>query len=469
MSREVEVAIIGAGSAGLYALSQVRRHTGSYLLFDGGTLGTTCARVGCMPSKVLIQVADDFHRRHHHAAMGIAGGADLRVRGAEVLAHLRRLRDGFVEGVLGSGRFYQGEHFVPANVRFVDTHTLETADGERVQARRIIIATGSRPVVPAPWRDLGERLLTTDTLFELEDLPASVAVIGLGAVGLEVGQALARLGVRVTGVDQLTRIGGLDDEAVNATALEVIGEEFPLWLGTGADVRRTTDGRLAVSAGHHDTTVDAVVASLGRRPNLGALDLPAAGVALDERGRPAYDPHTLRIENSDIYIAGDCNAERPLLHEAAFEGRVAGYNAVRDEPMAFRRQVPIAITFCSPNIAKVGTCLPSLAPEAIVIGESPLDGSGRARIIGEPRGLIRVYAEKATGRVLGATLFAPQAEHLAHLLAWSIDAEQTVADLLARPFYHPTLEETLQDALAHAAKQLHTPAQDWPTGLRPLD
>ena len=445
MSRQVDVAIIGAGSAGLYALSQVRRHTENYVLIDGGELGTTCARLGCMPSKVMIQIADDFHRRGIFAREGIDGAENLGIDIPASMEHVQDLRDVFVDKVLGTTDAMDQEHLIEAYARFVSRDTVEV-NGERIQAKRFVIATGSRPVVPPAWRAFGERVLTTDQLFELDSLPASMAVIGLGSIGLELGQALHRMGVTVTGIDQLDTVARLPDPVVNQMAIDVIGKEFPLWLGRTATIE-AVDAGLRVSCGDDEIVVEKLLASMGRRPNLDNLGLEALGVELDGNGVPVYDVHTMQVGDLPVFIAGDVTARRPMLHEAGHEGRIAGFNAMQEKPVAFRQKTPLAITFCDPNIATVGQQLDELDEAAIAVGEISFAPVGRALIIGKNRGVLRVYADRRDGRLLGAAMACVKGEHLAHLLAWSIQQGLSVFDLLKMPFYHPVIEEALQAAL----------------------
>jgi dihydrolipoamide dehydrogenase len=452
MSRQVDVAIIGAGSAGLYALSQVRRHTRNFVLIDGGELGTTCARIGCMPSKVLIQIADDFHRRGIFEREGIEGADKLGVDIPASMEHVQDLRDVFVDKVLGATDAMDDEHLLEGYARFVSRDTVEV-NGERIQAKRFVIATGSRPVVPSAWQAFGDRIVTTDELFELETLPASMAVIGLGSIGLEIGQALHRMGVAVTGIDQLETVARMSDPVVNAAAIDIIGKEFPLWLGRAATVE-VIDGGLKVSCGDDHVVVEKILASMGRRPNLDNLGLEALDVELNANGVPMHDVHTMQIGDLPIFIAGDVTANRPLLHEAGHEGRIAGFNAMQEKPVAFRQKTPLAITFCDPNIATVGQQLDELDEAAIAIGEISFAPVGRALIIGKNRGVLRVYADKKDGRLLGAAMACVKGENLAHLLAWSIQQELSVFDLLKMPFYHPVIEEALQAALYHLLGQI---------------
>jgi len=452
MTREVDVAILGAGSAGLFALSQVKRETDNYVLIDGGELGTTCARVGCMPSKVLIQVAEDFHRKSLFEREGIEGAEQLSVDLPASMEHVQDLRDLFVDRTLGATDALDESHLIDGYAKFVSNDIIEV-NGEQIKARSIVIATGSTPIVPAAWQDFLEDVVTTDDFFELEDLPSSMAVIGLGSIGLEIGQSLHRLGVDVAAVDQLTTIAKLEDEKVNDIAVSVIGKELPLWLGEAATLEKVENG-IRVTAGENQAVVDKVLASLGRKPNLDKLNLDATDIVLDENGIPVFNPLTMQIGDLPIFIAGDVNAARQLLHEAGHEGRVAGYNAVHTPVEKFKQKVPLGITFCDPEIATAGRQLPELNTDEIAIGEIQFAPVGRALIIGKNRGLLRLYVQKSDGLLLGACMCCVKAENLAHLVSWSIQNGMTVFDMLKMPFYHPVIEEALQAALYSVLSQL---------------
>ncbi len=460
--REVEVMIIGAGSAGLFALSQVRKQTDDYVLINGGELGTTCARVGCMPSKVMIQVAEDFHRQRFFEREGIDGAEALSIDAEAVMEHVQDLRDVFVDQTLMTTDEMDDTHLIEGVARFVANDTVEV-DGQPIRARKIIIATGSSPVVPDDWREFGDRLLTTDSLFELETLPRSVAVIGLGVIGLEIGQALQRLGVEVTGIEQCERLAGLRDDKVNQMAQTVIGKTFPLWLGEAAQLQADEDG-VRVIAGERQVVVEKVLVCMGRKPNLSALNLSATDLPLDAQGVPVFDVETMQVGELPVFIAGDVANYRPLLHEAGHQGRIAGYNAVHAPVQRFREKTPLAITFCDPNIAVVGMDAADFDEATMAVGEVSFAPVGRALIIGNNRGLLRLYVRREDGLLLGASMCCVKGEHLAHLLAWSIQQGLTVFDLLKMPFYHPVVEEALQAALYHVLPQL-TP-QETPVELQ---
>ena len=451
MERKVDVAIIGSGTAGLNAMGQTRRAGKSFVLINGGELGTTCARVGCMPSKAMIQIADDFARRRIFHRFGILGEDKLSLDAEHVMEHVQDTRDIFVDRVLAGSTDEMGDELIEGYAEFVDLHTLKV-DDQIIKADRIVIATGSTPIVPEAWRQFGDRILTSDTIFEMETLPKSVAVIGLGVIGLELGQALCHLGVDVTGIDQLEVIAGLTDPAANQVAIDAIGQEFPLWLGASAGISEEGD-MLRVSAGDKSVLVEKVLVSIGRKPNLERLGLEKLDIELNEAGIPVYNPNTMQIGDLPLFIAGDVNGERPILHEAGDEGRIAGYNASHDEIKAFRRKTPLGITFTEPNIVTVGESWETLKNrDDVATGEMPLGPVGRALIMARNKGIIRLYAEKSSGKMLGATLVSTRGEHLGHLLGWCIEQGLTVHDLLRMPFYHPTIEEGMQAALYNLRK-----------------
>lgn len=449
VSRPYDVVILGAGTAGLSAFRDVRKRTGNVLLVNAGPWGTTCARVGCMPSKALIAAADAYHARTRLETFGIRGAEALSVDLPAVLARVRALRDDFVAGALRATEGLEPQA-VSGRGRLLAPDRVEI-DGQVVAARSVILATGSRPVVPAAWRALGDRVLTSDALFEQPDLPPRVAVVGLGAIGIEIAQALARLGIEVTGVDARPRVAGLSDPAVSDALVAALGDEFDLRLGTEVELAAAGSG-VELRFGDARRVVDRVIAAVGRRPNLEGLGLETLGVRLDARGLPPFDPATMRVADLPVFVAGDLAGRSGLLHEAADDGHVAALNVLAETPVRLDRRTPLGVVFCDPGAARVGTGFADL-PEDALVGEANVARQGRARTAQKNRGLLRVYAS-GQGRLLGAEMAAPAAEHLAHLLALAVGRGLGVHDMLRMPFYHPTLEEGLRSALRGLARQL---------------
>ncbi|WP_287984666.1 dihydrolipoyl dehydrogenase [Diaphorobacter sp.] len=450
MSQPLDVIILGAGSAGLAALREVRKRTDQWRIVNDGPWGTTCARVGCMPSKMLIEAANAYHARRALHTFGIEGADALRVDLPAVLRRVRALRDDFVAGTLAATD--AGERAISGHARLLDAQRVEV-NGQVHTARRIIIATGSRPIVPEDWLAFGNRILTTDTLFEQPTLGPRVAVIGLGPLGVEIAQALARLGVEVIAFATGKSVAGLSDPAINDALLARLKDEFIVNVGDKAELREVAGG-IQVTNGSATVVVDQVVAAMGRRPNLEHLGLDTLGVALDDKGRPPIDPCTLQVGDLPVFIAGDADGDRPLLHEAADEGHIAGLNALAPTPRGFARRTPLAITFSQPHAAVVGQRHADLPEGQWVGGTVDFARQGRARVAQCNHGRLNVYAEHGSGRLLGAELCTPAGEHMAHLLALAVEQRLTVHDLLRMPFYHPVLEEGLRTALRDAASRL---------------
>lgn len=453
--RTVDVAVIGAGTAGLVAYRQAKKHTDKVVLIEGGPYGTTCARVGCMPSKLLIVAAEAAHAARQADLFGVHADG-VRIDGPAVMDRVRRERDRFVGSVLESVEKIPAEDRIEGMARFEDNKTLIVDDRRRIHAERIVIATGSRTQVVPMLEQASSRLITSDEVFEWTDLPTSVAVFGPGVIGLELGQALARLGVRIRMFGVGGAVGPIQDDEIRKIALETFNEEFPLDPDADTrDIRETETGvaiTFADESGREVTeTFDYLLATTGRRPNVDQLALENTGLERDRRGVPLFDHYTLQCGDSAIFIAGDANNELPLLHEAADEGRIAGANAGRfPEVQAGLRRSPLAVVFTDPQIATAGLTIQQTDERCkgcFAIGSVRFDNQGRSRVMGNNRGLLRVYGEHGSGRFMGAEMFGPAAEHIGHLLAWSAQQRLTVRDMLNMPFYHPVIEEGLRTAL----------------------
>ncbi|MEP4575185.1 FAD-dependent oxidoreductase, partial [Marinobacter sp.] len=232
--RKVDVAVIGAGTAGMSAYRAARKHTDNIVLIEGGAYGTTCASVGCMPSKLLIAAADSAHQSRKAPMFGVHPG-DIRIDGKEVMARVRRERDRFVSFVIEAVEGFPEAHRLRGQARFLSPHRIVVGEKVEVEAARVVIATGSRPNVPGFLKDAKDRLVVNDDIFEWDDLPGSVAVFGPGIIGLELGQALSRLGVRVRMFGVSGSLGPLQEETIRHYALKTFNEEFP--LDTNAVVR----------------------------------------------------------------------------------------------------------------------------------------------------------------------------------------------------------------------------------------
>lgn len=439
-----DVAVIGAGTAGLAAQNAARKAGADVLLIDPTFSGTTCATVGCMPSKLLITAADAAHAVRQADTFGIRATAE--VDGPAVMSRVRDLRDRFANGMKEAIADLPEDIRITARARFSGPGTLELDDGRKIDARAVVIATGSSPSIPEPFQAVSEHILTNESLFELDDLPRSVAVIGAGALGLELAQALRRLGVRVEVFDMGDTVAGLRDPAVSQVLRQMLQDELPLHLGVKPEVAPGPEG-VRVSWDGQSRDFQRLLVAAGRPANLDGLNLAGAGIELNDDDMPEVNTQTLRCGETSVFIAGDANGQMPLLHEAAHEGRIAGHNAAHlPEVTRFERHVPFVLTFTRPEAAEIGT-IPEDDDLEIATASVSYDDQGRARVEARLGGLCRIHARRSDGRLTGASLCAPDAGHLAHLFALAIDAGLGVGDLLNMPFYHPTLEEGLKPAL----------------------
>ncbi|SMP62447.1 dihydrolipoyl dehydrogenase [Noviherbaspirillum suwonense] len=457
----VDVAIIGAGSAGMTAYRAALAHTDKVVVIESGDYGTTCARVGCMPSKLLIAAADAAHAVAGAGLFGIRVDG-YAVDGKAVMRRVRDERDRFVRFVVDAVESWPARHKLHGRARFVAPHRLQVGDHTEVEAARVVIATGSSPVLPPGWRErLGDRLIVNDDVFSWQDLPRSVAVTGAGVIGLELSQALSRLGVQVRLLGRNGRIGPLTDPAVMEAAHAVFTGELGFSPDTTQVQAKREDNGVRVdyteNGIQYSEHVDFMLVAAGRRANLHDLDLQNAGLGLDEVGVPRVDRQTGRIGESHVFMAGDAGTDTPLLHEAADEGYLAGDNAGRyPQVQPHPRRAPLGIMFTDPQIAMVGVGHAALTDQGVRFetGFVDFEDQGRSRVMAQNRGRLAVYGEAGTGRFLGAEMIGPAAEHIGHLLAWALQQHQTVLQMLASPFYHPTVEEGLRTALRDLEKRL---------------
>jgi len=458
--RRVDVAIIGTGTSGMGAYREALKTTDSIALIESGKYGTTCARVGCMPSKLLIAAAEAAHNVEKAHKFGVEAEI-TNIDGRAVMDRVKFERDRFVGFVLESVEGFDPNHKITGYAKFIDNNTLQIDDKLEIEAKSIVIATGSSPAIPPIFQDVKDRLIVNDDVFEWDDLPGAVALFGPGVIGLELGQALHRLGVDVKIFGRGGFVGPLSDPEILQYATKAFQEEF--YINPDADVTsiKQVGDKVEITYRDFDGTCvtsnfDYVLATTGRTPNVRNIGLENTSLPLDDRGVPVFNPFTTQIGDHPVFIAGDANNDKPLLHEAADEGRIAGNNAGNfPNVRAGSRTSSLGVVFSDPQLATVGSSYASLKEGCFAIGEVSFEGQGRSRTMLVNKGLMHVYGEQGTGLLLGAEIFGPRAEHLAHLLAWCHQQKMTISEILEMPFYHPVIEEGLRTALRDLNSKLH--------------
>lgn len=453
-----DIIIIGAGTAGISAYKEAIRHTQNILVINQGPWDTTCARVGCMPSKVLISTANRMHDILHADEVALTVKADIDR--SQVMQHVRRLRDRFTAATLRDVESWDAQHKISGTAVFINENTVEV-DGQHYQAKAFIIAVGSTPNIEIEWKNkLAGRLITSDQVFELEQLPRSLAVIGSGVIAIELAQAFQRLGVKTTVFARSAKVGVLTSPNLQKIAQQEISKELDIKFGylpesfelIGDEVQITYD-----KENPQTLNVDYVLTAIGRKSNLNNLKLENIHPDYKDTKQLDIDADSKQLGQYPIFIVGDAYTSTPLQHEAAIEGKLAVKNCLNYPKIEnIKTLTPLGIVFSSPEMAISGQNYAGLVKQGIefVTGIVSYEKQGRAIVLGKNRGAVEVYVEKSTRRLLGAELLVESAEHMAHLLSWIISQQLSIDEILEMPFYHPTLEEGLRTALKHARRQL---------------
>ncbi|GAA5125305.1 dihydrolipoyl dehydrogenase family protein [Haloechinothrix salitolerans] len=439
---DYDAIVLGGGAAGLAAARGATAAGMRTLLVTDGPPGGDCTFTGCVPSKTLIEAAADglpFDK------------AMARVR--EAVAAIAATED---ENVLRS----EGIDILRGRARFIgrttlDVDTAEGADGQRLSAPRVIVATGATPLLPPIPGLTDVPTLTTDTVFDLTEPLDSLAVLGGGAVGSELAQAFARLGVRVTLIEAADRLlPGIDREA-SALLTDVFRAEG-IDVTTGATVEsvRGDDSGVALRAGERTVTAQRLLVAAGRQPATAGLDLAAAGIATGERGEIRTDDH-MATTAPGVFAAGDVTGRAELTHAAYAMGRIAAGAAVR----RWRRpswDAPIpSVVFTDPEIATVGIAEHEVTAARVRVAYLPMSEvdravtanatSGFVKLIAGPR---RLLGNTGGGRLLGATVVGERAGELIAEPTLAMTSGMFTGRLAQAVHAYPTWSIAVQQAAA---------------------
>lgn len=452
-NRKVDVAVIGMASAGINAYRAAKQAGASCVVIDKGPLGTTCARVGCMPSKLLIAAADACYHFHHAEEFGLELDGKVKILGEKVMGRVQRIRNEFVSGVIKKTELVPKEDKIIGFAKFVGPNILEIDKHIQIEADTIVIAAGGETYIPPILKKAEERLLTNEEIFELPTVPESLFVVGMGLIGMELGQSFARLGTRTVFLDLYRVIAGLSDPDIQNAAFDIFRNELNLHAPANILSVKKAGDKVKVTyksedGQSHEDYFEYILCAAGHPPQIKNLCLEKTGLLLDDHGMPPYDPETCQCSDSHIFMAGDVTGQRQLLHEAIDEGIHAGMNAANfPEVASFMRRTPLAIAFTDPQISCFGKMYRDFGvnkPPRIAVVDYKIDD--RSRIMNINRGLGHIYID-TDDTILGGEIIGPRAENIGHLLSWSIQQRMKIRDILKMPFYHPAFEESIKDAL----------------------
>lgn len=434
-----DLAVVGGGAGGIAAARAGARRGLSTVLVQDGRLGGDCTFAGCVPSKSLVEAA--VHRRSFDDAMELVHEAVERVAGTESAEVLRG----------------EGITVVEGRARFVGPRTL-VAGTITVRAHRVVLATGSAPLVP-PIPGLSDvAYLTNETVFDLATLPRSLAVLGGGTIGCELAQVFRRFGAQVHVFEAADRLLSREEpeaSAVVADALLADGVVLHLSAAVARVERRGDgDGVRVVSSDGSGVDADQLLVAVGRRPVTAGLEPHAGGVELDARGSVATDRY-LRTSAPGVYAIGDVTGRLLFTHAADEMGRLAVRNAGRRLGRSgFEISAIPWVTFTDPEVAHIGlTEAEADGALGANVAFQPMTAVDRAVVAGRTEGFVKLIAgprrllgSVGGGRILGATIVCPRAGEMIHEVALAMRTQMFAGRLAQTVHAYPTWSTAVRQA-----------------------
>jgi mercuric reductase len=451
---EFDLAVVGGGSAGFAAAIKAAELGARAAMVEGGTLGGTCVNVGCVPSKTLIRAAEAQHRRMHHGFKGIPttdGRPDwgtVRTQKDDLVAELRQAK---YWNVL---RSYESVTLLEQRAEITSGHSVRLADGRTITAGKILVTTGASPwAAPIPGL-AAVGYLDNVTAMALERLPESLIVIGASAVGLELAQLFARLGVTVTVLEALPRVVPAEDPDVGAALGDYLREEG-LEVHAGVQIEqvgRVGDGYTVSFKDGGKTRAaraEQLLVATGRRANTKGFGLETVGVTLGKKGEIVVNEF-LQTANPDVYAAGDVIGDPMFVYVAAYGGALAAENALTGNARRYDLTALPKITFTDPAVASVGLTEDQAREQGIeaLVSKLPLEHVPRSLAARDTRGFVKLVADATTRKILGAHILAAEAGEMITEPALAIKYGLTIEDLTAT--FHPYL--TLSEGIRLAAQ-----------------
>jgi dihydrolipoamide dehydrogenase len=426
-----DLSIIGAGWAGFTAALTARGLGLKVCLIEKAQIGGTCLNLGCIPTKTLIQSAKIFNL----AKKGENFGLDAISPTINFLK-IQQRKDKLIQQLRqGMQYMLKGIDFLNQEAQILSNEELKVG-AQTIKTRFILIACGSKPVELAAFKFDCIRIISSDDILNLKEVPNSLLIIGGGVIGCEFASLFFTLGTQVTIVEKMPQLLPGEDKEV-ARKIEASFKKRGIKVNTNTD---------ASSFNLKDYNL--ILVCVGRAPKTQGLGLENLGLNLD-RGRIIVDEY-LKTNIPNIYAAGDCTAKFMLAHFAAYQGSIAAQNLASPDNLkkADNTVIPNCI-FTDPEIASVGLTEEKAMARNIDISVKRFDflGSGMARILNETEGFIKIISDKKTEEIIGASIIGPRATELIAVLTVAISCRLKIPQVRNTIFAHPTLSESIHEAL----------------------
>jgi dihydrolipoamide dehydrogenase len=459
----MRIVVIGGGPGGYVAALKAAQLGAQVAVIEQSEVGGTCLNWGCIPTKALLVSAETFHRAKNLSEYGIEFKGSVSPNLALMMERKDRIVSTQVKGIRGLFKSW-GVQLIEGRGVLTDPGTVEVRKNDgtatTVEAEKIIIATGSRPAEMAVFPFDGERILSSDDVLNLREIPESMLVVGGGVIGCEFACLFSDLGTEVTVVEMQERAIATEDKEMSGL-LERELKKKKIRLMTDVSVTRVEgmpDGLHAFLSNGNEVVAEKILVSIGRDLNSENIGLEALGIKRGPRGEIKVNER-METTREGIYAVGDVTGGILLAHVASREGIVAAHNACGKSAVIDYSVVP-AVIFTSPEIASVGLREHQAVERGmgISIGRFPFRAVGRAHTMGEISGLVKIIADAKTDRVVGAHIIGPHASDLIHEIAVSMRAGLRVREIAETIHAHPTLSEGVMEASeAVHGEAIHVP------------
>ena len=452
MTRRFDSIIIGSGQAGPALAARLTGANLSVAFIEREHFGGTCVNDGCIPTKTLIASAHAAFVARRHADFGVTIGGPIGVDMKAVKARKDAIVQASVNGVAQLVQDMPGLSVFWGHARFNGPHQI-TVNGETIEAEKIFINVGGRPVIP-DWPALRDiPYLTNSSIMNVDYLPEHLIVIGGSYIGLEFAQMYRRFGSRVTLVEQGPRLVAREDEDVSEAIQDILTREgIELRLGAKCIGVEKREGGVAVTAdcasGAPEIFGSHLLLAIGRRPNTDDLGLTAAGIATDERGYIRVDEQ-LRTNVPGVWAMGDVNGRGAFTHTSWNDYEIVAGNLLDNDPRRVSDRIAAYALFIDPPLGRVGMSEREVRASGLnaLIGKMPMTRVGRAKERGETLGFMKVIVDAETKRIIGAALLGLNGDELVHSLLDLMYADAPYTVISRAMHIHPTVSELIPTLL----------------------